>query len=93
MNSYSITYWLTYNEESDAYVKFASFGARLWMFSNRNYELVRNIKLEFMHPLSGVEMSTFRFFRNDMLIVFQGCWFEIVDISAVYGTKQISKYC
>lgn len=93
MNSYLITYWLTYNEESDAYVKFASFGWRLWMFSNRNYAHVRNIELEFMHPLSGVEMNTFRFFRNDMLIVFHGCGYEIVDISVVYETKQISEYC
>ena len=74
-------------------MKFASFGSRLWVFVNRNYATVRNIELEFMDPLSGVEINTFRFFRNDMFIVFQGRGFEIVDISVVHGTKQISEYC
>jgi hypothetical protein len=65
MNSYSITYLLTYNEESDAYVKFASFGWRLFMFSSINYTCVSNISLEFMYDLSGVE--------NGIMIPFHGC--------------------
>lgn len=58
-----------------------------------DYTHVRNIKLEFMIPFSGVEMNTFSFFRNDMMIVFQGRGFEIVDISVIYGEKEISEYC
>lgn len=81
MNSYSITYWITYNEESDAYVKFASFGWRIFMFSSINYTCVSNISLEFMHDLSGVEMNSFTFLYKDMLIVFKGHLYEIIDVS------------